>query len=139
MAIRGVPRERDGDFGSAVGRQRDAEQCGAAAEHLLELGLVVEVQVADEAEPVVHRAGQQTGPGGGADQGERRDVERDRGGARALAEHDVDAEVLHRGVQQLLRGPGDAVDLVDEQHLARPRRGQDRDEVAGALDRRARR
>ncbi len=64
-------------------------------------------------------------------------LERDGGGARALADHDVDPEVLHRHVEHLLGGPGDAVDLVDEQHLALVERGQDGGEVAGVLDRRA--
>ena len=65
------------------------------------------------------------------------DVERDRGRARALADHDVDPEVLHRQVQHLLGGPGEAVDLVDEDDLALLEGGQHRRQVAGPLDRRA--
>ena len=90
-----------------------------------------------EAEPVAQRAGEQAGPGGRADQRERRQVERDRGRARALADDDVDPEVLHRHVEQFLSRPGDAVDLVDEQHLALGEAGEQRGQVAGALDRRA--
>ena len=41
----------------------------------------------------------------------------DRRGAWPLAHHDVHAEVLHRDVQQFLRRTGQAVDLVDEEHL----------------------
>ena len=51
----------------------------------------------------------------------------------------VDAEVLHREVQHLLGGPGDAVDLVDEQHVVLDQVGQHRGQVAGALQRRPRR
>ena len=54
-----------------------------------------------------------------------------------LADDDVDPEVLHGHVQQLLGRAGDAVDLVDEQHLALAEAGQYRGQVAGALDRRA--
>ena len=90
-----------------------------------------------EAEPVAQRRGQQAGPGGRADQGERGDVERDRGRAGALADHDVDPEVLHRQVQHLLGRAGEAVDLVDEDDLALLQRGQHRREVARPLDRRA--
>ena len=46
-------------------------------------------------------------------------VERDGGGARTLADDDVDPEVLHRDVEHLLGGPRHPVDLVEEQHLAR--------------------
>ena len=98
------------------------------------LGLV-EVQVPGEAEPVAQRRGQQPGPGGGPDQGERGDVERDRGRAGALADHDVDPEVLHREVQHLLGRAGEAVDLVDEDDLALLQRGQHGREVARPLDR----
>ena len=55
-----------------------------------------------------------------------------------LADDDVDAEVLHREVEHLLGGPGDAVDLVDEQHVAGHEVGQHRGEVARALQGRAR-
>ena len=90
-----------------------------------------------EAEPVAQRPGEQAGPGGRADQGERCQFQRDRGRARALADHHVDPEVLHRHVEQFLGRPGDPVDLVDEQHLALGEAGQQRGQVAGPLDRRA--
>nr|BFE69570.1 hypothetical protein GCM10020092_028710 [Actinoplanes digitatis] len=91
----------------------------------------------DEAEAVAHGPGEQPGPGGGADQRERLDIERDRGGAGALADDHVDPEVLHRAVEQLLGRLGDAVDLVDEQHVALGEPGEDRGEIAGTLDDRA--
>ena len=86
-----------------------------------------------EAEPVTQRSGERTGPGGGADEGERRDLERNRRGPRPLADDDVDAEVLHRQVQHLLGGPGDAVDLVDEQHVVLDEIGQHRRQVTRTL------
>ena len=64
-------------------------------------------------------------------------VERDRGGSGPLADDHVDPEVLHRHVEQFLGRTGDAVDLVDEQHLALGEAGEQRGQVAGALDRRA--
>ena len=71
------------------------------------------------------------------DQRERRQVERDGGGTRALADDDVDPEVLHREVEHLFGRPGHPVDLVEEEHLALGERGEHRREVAGVLDRRA--
>ena len=97
---------------------------------------LVEVEVRGEAEPVPQRPGQQPGPGGRADQGERRDLQRDRGGAWPLPDHDVDPEVLHRHVEHLLGGPGHPVDLVEDEHLALGEAGQDGREVTGVLDRR---
>ena len=59
--------------------------------------------------------------------------------AGPLPEHDVELEVLHRRVQHLFHRPGQAVDLVDEQHVAVLELGEDGRQVAGPLDRRARR
>ena len=54
-----------------------------------------------------------------------------------LARDDVEREVLHRRIKDLLDGAGQAVDLVDEQHVARAEVRQQRREVAGLFDRRA--
>jgi predicted ABC-type transport system involved in lysophospholipase L1 biosynthesis ATPase subunit len=51
--------------------------------------------------------------------------------------HDVDAEVLDRGVEVLLQHRGEPVDLVDEQHVAALHPRQQRSELALVLDRRA--
>ena len=50
--------------------------------------------------------------------------ERNRRGARAFPDDDVDAEVLHREVQHFLGGSGDAMDLVDKQHVVLDEVGQ---------------
>ena len=65
----------------------------------------------------------------------RGQLEADRPGRRALADHDVELEVLHRRVQHLLDRLGQAVDLVDEQHVAVVEVGEDGGEVAGTLER----
>ena len=72
---------------------------------------------------------------------EREGLERDLHGARAgaAADHEVEAVVLERRVEDLLDLGVEAVDLVDEQDLARLERRQQRGQVAGALDDRARR
>ena len=57
---------------------------------------------------------------------------------RALADHDVDLEVLERRIQDLLDDRRQPVDLVDEQHVARLEVGQQRREVARPLEHRAR-
>ena len=121
------------DEGRALGL--DTEQPGAAAEDALEVGLLVVVEVPGEAEAVAQRRREQPGPGGRPDDGEGRQLERDRGGAGALAHHDVHPEVLHGHVEHLLGRAGHPVDLVEEEHLALGERGQDGREVARVLDR----
>ena len=79
------------------------------------------------------------GAGGRADERERRQREPDRRRRRSLADDDVELEVLHRRVEDLLDGPRQAVDLVDEQHVAVVELGEDGGQVAGPLERRARR
>ena len=97
---------------------------------------VVVVEPERHPEAVAERRRQQTRPGRRADERERRQVERERARRRALAHDDVDAEVLERRVEHLLGGAVEAVDLVDEEHVALLERGQDRRDVL-PLERRA--
>ena len=59
--------------------------------------------------------------------------------AGPFADHDVDLEVLERRIEDLLDDRRQPMDLVDEQHVARLEVGEQRREVAGALEHRARR
>ena len=77
------------------------------------------------------------GPRGRADEREGRQVERQRPGGRALAEDDVEPEILERRVEDLLGRAVQAVDLVDEEHVPRLERGENRGDVL-LLQRRAR-
>ena len=63
-----------------------------------------------------------------------RQLETNRSRGRALADDDVEHEVLHRGIEDLFDRTIEAVDLVDEQDVARFEVGENRGEVAGALD-----
>ena len=67
-----------------------------------------------------------------------RQVDADRARARTLADDQIELKILHRRIEDLLDRRRQAVDLVDEQHVARLQVGQQRREVAGALDHRAR-
>src|SRR3954454_11515897 len=125
-----------GDLFGAVRAQRHLEQRGATHEHLLELGRGVEVEMRDEPEPVAQRSRQQAGARRRADEGERSHVERNGGRAGALADDDIHPEVLHGDVEHLLGRTGHPVDLVEEQHLTLAERGQQRRQIARALDRR---
>ena len=136
LAMRGVPRERSEISRAPSVAALHVEQAGGPVDDPLEVLRLVELQASGEPEPVPQRARQQAGPGGGADQGERRDVERDGGRSRPLADDHVDPEVLHGHVEHLLGRPRHPVDLVDEEHVALVEAGEDRGEVARVRDRR---
>jgi hypothetical protein len=112
------------DFARAVGVAVDAEDARGAAHDPGQLLGRIELQPLDDAEAVAQRRGQQAGAGGGADQGERRQVELDRTRGGAFADHDVDLIVLHRRIEDLLDHRRQAVDLVHEQHVVRLQVGQ---------------
>ena len=65
---------------------------------------------------------------------EVRDVQADGTRGGPLADHDVEREVLHRRVEDLLDLTVEPVDLVDEQHVARLQVRQDRGEVPRPRD-----
>ena len=137
LAMRGVPRERLAISAAPSASQAMPRICAERRTMRVSSSGAVELQALDDAEAVAQRRGQQAGAGGRADQGEGRQVELDRARRRALADHDVDLEVLHRRVQHFLDHRREAVDLVDEQHVVRLQVGQQRGQVAGLLDHRA--
>ena len=134
--MRGVP----GSGGRSPTRRASSTArrgCRRPAHDRLELVGVVVVEPGDEPEPVAQRARDHAGARRRADQRERRQRQADARGRRALADDDVELEVLHRRVQDLLDGPREAVDLVDEQHVALLQLGEDGRQVAGPLESRA--
>ena len=98
----------------------------------------VEVEPVGGPEPVAQRGADAARAGRGADDRERLEAEPERPRRRALADHHVERVVLHRRVEDLLDRPVEAMDLVDEQDVALLERGEDRGQVAGPLDGRAR-
>src|SRR5262249_42438070 len=53
---------------------------------------------------------------------------------RSLADDEVELEVFHRWIEDLLHRRVQPVDLVDEQHVARLEVGEQRGQVAGPRD-----
>ena len=83
------------------------------------------------------RRRQQAGAGRRADQGESGEVDLDRARRRPGADDQVELEVLHRRIENFLDRRVEAMDLVDEQHVARLEIGELGGEVAGLGDHRA--
>ena len=136
LTIRGVPRPRCAIRRAASGVDLDAQDARRPPDDRRQVVLAVEVEPVGHPEPVAQRAADPAGPRRGADHGERLEAEPQAARARPLADHDVEREVLHRRVEDLLDRPVEAVDLVDEQDVALVEGREDRGEVPRPLDRR---
>jgi hypothetical protein len=134
LATRGVPRDRSPPPAPLRIVHRHAEDARRAADDLLDVGGRVEIEAVDNAEPRAERRGEEPGPRRGAHEREllHRHLHRPRAGP--LADDDVELEVLHRRIEDLLDGRGHAVDLVDEEHFAWLQVRQDAGQVARLLD-----
>jgi hypothetical protein len=133
--MRGV-RARGARFRRRRRRRRRCRGC-ARAHDRGEFERAVELQALHDAEAVAQRCGEQSGARGRADQRERRQVELDRARGRAFADHDVDLEIFERRIEHFLDDRRQAMDLVDEKHVAWLQVGQQRGEVAGTFQHRA--
>lgn len=63
-----------------------------------------------------------------------RDVQTNGPSCRTFANHDIEGEVFHRRIQDLLDLTVKAMDLVDEQHVTRLQVGEDRRKIARTGD-----
>ena len=101
--------------------------------------VVDRVVVEPRREPESFPQGQRDAPGPGRrrHEGEPGQLEPDRPRGRALAQHDVEHEVLERRVEHLFDRPRHAVHLVDEEHVAVVEVREDRRQVARAVEGRA--
>ena len=99
--------------------------------------LGVEIQPYRDAEAIAQRRRQQPGPRGRADQREARQIDLHRARGGALADDEVELEILHRRIEDFLDRRIEPVDLVDEQDVAVLEIGQERREIARLGDHRA--
>ena len=117
---------------------RRTQQAGGAADDLLEFLDRVEIEADRDAEAVAQGRGQQALPGGGADQGEARQVDAHRARRGPFADHQVERAVLHCRVEHFLDRRIQPVDFVDEQDVTVLEVGQESSKVARLGDDRAR-
>ena len=135
MATRGVPRLRSAIARAPADSISMPEHAGGADDDAGEVAGAVVLEPVLEAEAVAERRGEQAGAGGGADQREGRQLERDHARAGAGADRDRELAVLHRGIERLLHRAREPVDLVDEEDAARLERGEEGGDVGLALER----
>ena len=135
--MRGVPRDRRAISAAPSSVRWNSSSRAPRRDDQAQFLRRVEYQPQRDAEAVAQRGRQQAGAGGGADQRERRQVDAHAARGGAVADDQVELEILHRRIQHFLDRRLQAVDLVDEQHVFRLQVGQDRGEVAGLGDHRA--
>ena len=136
--MRGVPRERAAISREASGVSGRVQDARAAAYDFDQVFDFVELEAQRNAETVAQRLGDHAGTRRRADERERGEVDLHRARRRAFADDEVELKILHRGIEDFFDGGVQAMDLVDEEDVARLQVRQDRGEVAGARDHRAR-
>jgi hypothetical protein len=118
---------------------RGVQDGGRARHDPGQLLLGIEVQVVEDAEALAKRRRQHARPRRRRHQRERTQRVLQRARVHALVDDEVDREVLHGRIEQLLHRPRQPVDLVDEHHVVLAEIGQDPHQVRAALDGRTRR
>ena len=110
------------------------QHAGRPRDDRLHRGEIVIVQTIDGAEACAQRGGDQRQARRRADHGKVRQLQADGTGRGSLADHDIQGEVLHGRIEHFLHSAAEAMDFVDEEHIAGPQVGQDGGQVPGALD-----
>ena len=136
LTMRGVPRPRRAIARTAAASIGTSRMPADRLDDLGQLVLGVEVEAVGRPEAIAQRGADAARARRRADDRERLEAEPQAARRRALADHHVEREVLHRRVEDLLDRAVQPMDLVDEQDVALVERRQDRGEVARPLDRR---
>ena len=126
-----------GDFGSSWGIDGNVEDFGRALDDGAEIFVGVELQTQEDSEAGAQGRGQQAGARGGTDEGEGLDVHDMRARGGTLADDDVELIVLERGVEFFFEDRLEAMDFVEEEHLALADVSEDGGEIALNLQGRA--
>lgn len=130
---RGAARAR-GDFQRAGPLDGGVEQAGGALDDFREFLPVVIIQTIDEAETRTQRRGEHAGARRRADEREARQVDLDGSRGGPGIDNDIDPVIFHRGIEVFLDGWMQAVDFIDEKHVALLDVGENAGEVSGFFD-----
>jgi hypothetical protein len=114
----------------------NAQDLRGALDHAHQLGGRVVVETRDQAEPSAQGRADEPGARRGADEREGLQLEPNTPRVGAAIEHDVDHEVLHRGIEILLDDGIQPMDLVDEDAPARLHLRELAGEISGLLEHR---
>jgi len=114
----------------AVGRHLDAEEPRPPPHDEFEFGNLVEMEADRNAEAVAQRCREKPRARRRADESERRKIDPHRPRPRPLADDEIELEILHCRIEDLLDRRRQPVDLVDEEHVAWFEIGEERREIA---------
>ena len=123
------------DFGGAVCVDGDTQDLGGALDDEAEFVLGVELQAQEDAEARTQWRTEESGPGGGAHEGEGTDLHDMGAGCRSLSDDDVEFVVFEGGVELFLKDRLHAMDFVEEEDLLFAQVSQDGGEIALDLER----
>ena len=135
--MRGVPRLRRAISCAPGGFDLDVQQIGGAEDDFLQVVGDVIIQPFADAEAGEQRRAQQSAARGRADEREARQIQPHAARVRSLVNDDVELEILHRRIEIFLNGFLETVNLVNEQHIAFLKVGEQTGEVAGFFNGRA--
>src|SRR2546427_13032493 len=79
--------------------------------------MTIEIEMIVLTETVAQRRAQKARAGDDSDQRERLDRELHAAGSWPFSNHDVQLEILHRGIEDFLDHPCQAVNLIDKPHI----------------------
>lgn len=122
-----------GDLACAFQIDRDAEKARGAPDDRHEVLGTVELKLARDPEAGAKRVRKRPRARRGSNQGEGRQVDLDRAGGGAFADHDVDLVVLQGRVEHFLDDGREPVDFVDEENVVGFEVREHGGQVAGAL------
>ena len=80
--------------------------------------MVVQRHVMDQPEPTTQGRSQTSGPRGGPYQGEGLELEGFRCGMQPRVDGDINMEIFHSGIQELLDRCWQTMYFIDEQHIS---------------------
>src|SRR2546423_9831586 len=112
------------------------EDVGRSFADRLEVLRRIEIQMKVDSETATQRRRDQSLPGCGANQSELRQLELDRARTRALPDQKIETEVFHRRIKFFFERGEQAMNLVDEEHVAFLQIRQQRRNIASLLNRR---
>ena len=118
-----IPQHTNGQVRRLLLELVKAAKCAAPHDEV-ELRRLIEVEAQGNPETLAQRRGNEAEPRGRADQRELGQVDAHRARRRSFADDEVELEILHRGIEHFLDRRAQAMDLVDEQHIARLQVGQ---------------
>ena len=124
------------DFAAAFGSDRRAQNFRRTPDDEFQIRHGIEIQAVDHAEARPQRRRNQPGASRRADQREAPQIQPMRARAWALADDDVEFEVLHRRIEDFFDVGLKPMNLVDEENVADFEIRQNRREVALELDQR---